>query len=860
MTKLTCLNGVLLLLLLATFSPNDCIAKSEPDERGSKGAGQSMTSRVTIGKRKDALIEMVSKRVKTLDQIEIYEPGASFIKVHFSQFKLPPGLTVEVSSPDGNESYRYSRGKKGPRTFDRNRGDNGVSSFSAMSISGDTAIVRILGNKKFLDRHLHRLTIDYYMQGYSELVSTSRSDISKLESNDSVDSSNTESTCGVNERYDAACWRDSNPNEFDRSRPVAKLLIDGTDLCTAWRVGPDNHLFTNNHCIGTQSETSNTEVWFNYQRSDCGYSDMEPVVKVTASTLLATDWTLDFSLFTVGDFAAINSFGYLGLEVREGILGEEIYIPQHGMGFPKQISLESDMNVSGVCEIDDDNHDARQTASDLGYFCDTTGGASGAPVIASSSHRVIAIHHYGNCLNSGVKMSLIWPRVEEFFDGVVPVGDDGDNSQVNLAPNAAFVFDCNDLSCNFDAGASSDPDGEISTHDWNFGDGSTGGTGVMSHTFTQAGDYVVQLTVEDDSGDTDTTQELVSVTLSNETPTAAFSVNCTDLSCVFDASLSSDQDGQIVSYSWDLGDGSTVETAATEVDHTYAQDGNYTVQLTITDNQGAQASAQSTISVAAAVSNMPPAASFEVTCTELSCEFDASSSHDPDGQITEFWWNFGDSESSESGGPIKQYDYTTPGDYSVTLQVVDNMGNTDSHSDAVHVESPAVTNEPPVAAFDSSCDGQTCTFDATASFDPDSDSISYGWQFGDNQTGQGKEVTHTYSENGDFIVVLLVTDSMGASDESQQLLTIDPAGPVDPQIELTAYGTKDRGKKSATLIWSGTTGAEVDIYRDGSLLQTVVDTGEFLDDSVRNPSKQHQYRVCEMDSELACSIEVSVSF
>lgn len=83
----------------------------------------------------------------------------------------------------------------------------------------------------------------------------------------------------------------------------------------------------------------------------------------------------------------------------------------------------------------------------------------------------------------------------------------------NQAPVASFTFDCAELTCSFDASASSDGDGSIVSYDWAFGtDGSASGV-APSHTFSAAGTYSVDLTVTDDDGATATSSAPVTVSL-----------------------------------------------------------------------------------------------------------------------------------------------------------------------------------------------------------------------------------------------------------------------------------------------------------------------------------------------------------
>jgi V8-like Glu-specific endopeptidase len=54
----------------------------------------------------------------------------------------------------------------------------------------------------------------------------------------------------------------------------------------------------------------------------------------------------------------------------------------------------------------------------IAYNCDTSGGNSGSPVLAASSHRVIALHHLGSCPNNnqGVKINLVYAEISSMID------------------------------------------------------------------------------------------------------------------------------------------------------------------------------------------------------------------------------------------------------------------------------------------------------------------------------------------------------------------------------------------------------------------------------------------------------------
>lgn len=349
----------------------------------------------------------------------LQHPGASYIKVHIASLDLLPGDILKISDPGGQQVYTY------PGSLYTSDGQPG---FWAISILGDTAVIELISSEledttvppahrayyqKALDgASLTELgvVVNKYARGYPD------SGISSIYG--------TDSTCGSDQRTDVVCYQSSHPTEFNKSHAVARLLTSGIYLCTGWRASDQNRVFTNEHCVTSQADVSNTEVRFNYQNLACGSQNLASQTVVTGNTLLTDNYDYDFALFTVNDFEAISSYGYLDLDVRTPELNEEIYIPQHGNGDPKQFGIESDLNTSNVCRIDDAIVTGRTTNSDTGYFCDTIGGSSGSPVLARSTHGVIALHHFGisgtSCtssdMNQGVRIDMIWPLVESYFD------------------------------------------------------------------------------------------------------------------------------------------------------------------------------------------------------------------------------------------------------------------------------------------------------------------------------------------------------------------------------------------------------------------------------------------------------------
>ncbi len=152
----------------------------------------------------------------------------------------------------------------------------------------------------------------------------------------------------------------------------------------------------------------------------------------------------------------------------------------------------------------------------------------------------------------------------------------------------------------------------------------------------------------------------------------------------------------------------------------------------------------------------------------MTCGFTSTSS-DPDGSIAGYSWNFGDATTSTAQNP--SHSYAAAGTYNVTLTVTDNQGATNSVSHSVTV---AAGNQPPVAAFSSSCSALTCSFTSTSS-DPDGSIASYSWAFGDGATSTAQNPSHTYAAGGTYTVTLTVTDNQSATNAVSHSVTVTAA-------------------------------------------------------------------------------------
>jgi PKD repeat protein len=231
---------------------------------------------------------------------------------------------------------------------------------------------------------------------------------------------------------------------------------------------------------------------------------------------------------------------------------------------------------------------------------------------------------------------------------------------------------------------STDDDGVIVSWNWSFGDGNTSLLEYPTHQYPDDGIYTVTLQVADDYGVTDqVTQQL---TVLNVPPTVTFTMypqEPTDLVPVNFTGVSTDVDGIVVNRIWDFGDG-TNTTNVSRPFHQYADDGEYWVNLTVIDDDGAIASSQQLLTV----HNVAPTARFSYATENITIQIEdeihfEDTSTDLDGEIVSCHWDFGDGTQSNEHSPI--HNYTVKSTYTVTLTVQDDDGSAHTASKIITV-------------------------------------------------------------------------------------------------------------------------------------------------------------------------------
>ncbi|GIC78196.1 PKD domain-containing protein [Moritella sp. F3] len=280
-------------------------------------------------------------------------------------------------------------------------------------------------------------------------------------------------------------------------------------------------------------------------------------------------------------------------------------------------------------------------------------------------------------------------------------------------------------------------------------------------------------------GDSDDAEEQTSPVI-----TADFSTEKDDLKVTF-TSTSASVDSPIDGYQWDFGDDSAISFAVNPV-YTYATADTYSVLLTVTTEDGGNASITHDVTVA----KIPgiPTADFTYNPDGLTVTFTDNSEVKNDS-IASYSWDFGDVDPGNTSALASpSHTYSVSGDYEVTLDVTSELGNkAASMSYQVTVTDNVIDPVNPQADFSSVVNDLEVTFTDLTSVDNGSIS-NYLWDFGDGASSALASPSHIYAVGGTYTVRLDVTGSDGATaSNSKEVTAYDPAiEPTTPTVSFTS--------------------------------------------------------------------------
>ncbi|MDY6837598.1 MAG: PKD domain-containing protein [Thermodesulfobacteriota bacterium] len=403
-------------------------------------------------------------------------------------------------------------------------------------------------------------------------------------------------------------------------------------------------------------------------------------------------------------------------------------------------------------------------------------------------------------------------------DNVAPTAEAGPDQYVDEGATVAL------------SGTAVDPspvDQLALTYVWDFGDDSAiSETQTTEHVYTDDGIYIATLTVEDDDGGSGT--DTLTVTVANVAPTVDAGPDATiDEGDTFTSGGSFVDPGTDTwSATVDYGDGSGPEALALNPDksfslnHTYADDGVYTVTVAVTDDDGGLGSDTATVTASAV--NHPPVANAGGPYTidegaELT--LDGRASTDPDGDALTYAWDLdNDAEYDDATGVAPAYTWVENGTYPVGLKVSDSqLEHTASTTVTVNNVAPTVEAGPDQTVDE----GVNASFSGSFTDPGTLDTHTIEWNFGDEETASGTLTpSHVYKDNGVYTVTLTVTDDDGGVGSDTLTVTVNNVAPsVDAGPDATINeGGAFAGQGSFTDPGDDTWTATVD-YGDGSGVQ-----------------------------------------
>lgn len=359
------------------------------------------------------------------------------------------------------------------------------------------------------------------------------------------------------------------------------------------------------------------------------------------------------------------------------------------------------------------------------------------------------------------------------------------------SPNEGSLFSPLEI-IYFDGSSSFDPENNEITFLWTSNiDGDIGNSVSFDKKIT-AGKHLITLKVEDEYGASSQTQVNITV---NTPPMAVISspendkLYLTSINIEFNASVSIDNDGNVLSYIWESSIDGII--GIEKIFYKNLSAGEHIITLRVNDSFE-EDEEKITITI-----NTPPKAIIDkpennslFQTTEI-IEFDASSSYDPEDEISFTW------ESDISGVISHEKKFSknlVAGKHKITLTVEDNRNGVDETQISLNI------NTKPKAVIDFPIVGEifqiteSITFDASSSYDDDFDSLKFKWISDiDGEIGTSKIFSKKLS-SGTHVITLEVNDYRKGTRQTKITIIVNsqPYAIIDsPKSDIIYLTTKE---------------------------------------------------------------------
>jgi gliding motility-associated-like protein len=303
---------------------------------------------------------------------------------------------------------------------------------------------------------------------------------------------------------------------------------------------------------------------------------------------------------------------------------------------------------------------------------------------------------------------------------------------------------------------------------WQFGDpaNTTSTSFDTSFTYPALGTYTVTLTVKNGSC-SNTFSKTINL-VAEQADFVASKTNPCKNELIMLTSINSNPNN-VSKYEWSIDGGPPMLGSA--IQYFFPNNGIYTVQLTITDNNGCTSSK----TIPNYITVTGPLANFGVIdsggCKSSIIRF--SDSTTPAGNLVQWKWNFGDGQSQTFTAPPFTHQYADTGLFRIELTVTDNNGCTDTRAkdSVVRITKPKADFYAVNTLF---CAGGQLQFkDSSSAY-----ANLYSWSFGDGGSSTLKDPTHTYSGvDSAYSVKLVITDMVGCQDSVTKINYIQIKSP-----------------------------------------------------------------------------------